>query len=90
MTGWFEGALACTSADGGPRESAEAHDPSDEVSKLRSRANRYRALAMSLFDPRVIATVRSCARELEAEANRIEAKTSRKARWILYRGRDSQ
>jgi len=38
------------------------------VDALRARAARYTQLAESLWDPRVIAVVQACARDLEAEA----------------------
>jgi len=40
--------------------------------EFRTRATRYRNLAETLLDPRVIAVVESCARELEMEAMLIE------------------
>jgi hypothetical protein len=43
-----------------------------DASELRARAARYRRLADVLYDPRVIAEVQACARELEAEAAWIE------------------
>jgi hypothetical protein len=43
-----------------------------EASELRARAARYRRLADVLYDPRVIAEVQACARELDAEAAWIE------------------
>ena len=43
-----------------------------DASELRARAARYRRLADVLYDPHVIAEVRACARELEAEAAWIE------------------
>jgi hypothetical protein len=39
-----------------------------EPDVLRTRAARYRLLAETLLDPRVIAVVRACARDLETEA----------------------
>ncbi len=36
-----------------------------EAGKLKSRAERYRQLAESLHDPKIIAVVLACARELE-------------------------
>jgi hypothetical protein len=36
--------------------------------ELRRRATRYRLLADTLVDPRVIAVVEGCARDLETEA----------------------
>ena len=38
------------------------------VCELLARAARYTQLAESLWDPRVIAVVQACARDLEAEA----------------------
>jgi hypothetical protein len=46
---------------------------SAEPGELRMRASRYRLLAESLVDPRVIAVVEACARELELEAISIES-----------------
>ena len=43
-----------------------------EPDELRTRAARYRHLAETLIDVRVIAVVRACARELEMEAISIE------------------
>jgi len=43
-----------------------------EPDELRTRAARYRHLAETLIDVRVIAVVRACARELESEAISIE------------------
>jgi len=43
-----------------------------DASELRARAARYRGLADVLYDPRVIAEVQACARELDAEAAWIE------------------
>jgi hypothetical protein len=39
---------------------------------LRAKAARYRALAETLFDPRVVSVVHDCARELEEEAASVE------------------
>jgi len=86
MTCWFQSGLACTSADIWTSAPSKVRDPSDEVRRLRSRANRYRALTASLCDPRVIGAVKSCARELEREANRIEVRATRQARRRLRRG----
>ena len=41
------------------------------VGVLRARAARYTELAKTLSDPRVIAAVEACARDLEAEATLI-------------------
>jgi hypothetical protein len=38
---------------------------------------RYRLLAETLFDPKMIAIAQGCARELEAEATAQEPKTTR-------------
>ena len=43
-----------------------------DASELRAKAARYRQLAEVLFDPRVIAEVHACARDLEAEAAWID------------------
>ena len=45
---------------------------SAESDEFRTRATRYRNLAETLLDPRVIAVVESCARELEMEAMLVE------------------
>jgi hypothetical protein len=41
----------------------------DEAGNLKSRAERYRQLAESLHDPKIIAVVLACARELEEYAD---------------------
>jgi hypothetical protein len=88
MTVRFEGALARTSADSWTRTASKACKPSsEEARKLRAKAEHYRVLARSFFDLRVIAAVESCARELEAKADLIDANASRKPRWVLYQGR---
>jgi hypothetical protein len=46
--------------------------PADAVQELRAKAERYRTLAEKLSDPRVIAVVYDCARELEEQAASIE------------------
>jgi hypothetical protein len=43
-----------------------------DASELKARAARYRALAQNAFDPKLIAEVRACASELDAEAARLE------------------
>ncbi len=43
-----------------------------EPDELRTKAARYRHLAETMIDVRVIAVVRACARELEMEAISIE------------------
>ena len=43
-----------------------------DASELRARAARYRQLADALYDPRVVAEVQACARELDTEAAWIE------------------
>ena len=87
MTSRFEGALARSDADTWTRTPSNVRKcSSEEARKLRARADRYRILARSFFDLRVIATVESCARELEARADLIEANASGKPRWTLYRG----
>jgi hypothetical protein len=43
-----------------------------DASELRAKAARYRRLADILHDPRVVAEVLTCARELDAEAAWIE------------------
>jgi hypothetical protein len=40
-----------------------------EAGNLKSRAERYRQLAESLHDPKIIAVVLACARELEENAD---------------------
>jgi hypothetical protein len=54
-----------------PRPEKTGHSMVD-ASELRARAARYRRLADGLYDPRVIAEVQACARELETEAAWIE------------------
>jgi hypothetical protein len=41
---------------------------SPETDSLRTRAARYRRLAETLVDPRVVAVVQACALDLETEA----------------------
>jgi hypothetical protein len=55
-----------------PRRSSEVDRPLADPGELRTRASRYRLLVNALMDPRVIAVVESCARELELEAVSIE------------------
>lgn len=54
-----------------PRPEGSGHSMVD-ASELRARAARYRRLADALHDPRVVGEVLTCARELDAEAGRIE------------------
>jgi hypothetical protein len=54
-----------------PKPEISGHSMVD-ASELRARAARYRRLADGLYDPRVIAEVQACARELETEAAWIE------------------
>ena len=56
-----------------------------DASELRTRAARYRRLADALYDPRVIAEVQACARELDAEAAWIEKQASFGARVVIQR-----
>jgi hypothetical protein len=43
-----------------------------DIQTLRARAERYRRLAENLLcDPRIIAVVLACARELEAQATQV-------------------
>ena len=58
-----------------------------DASELRARAARYRQLADCLYDPRVIAEVQACARELDAEAAWIEKQDSFGARMVIQRYR---
>jgi len=89
MTDRMEDSPASTSAEQDTREPARLAKPSlNEAAKLRARAARYRILARSFFDLRVIAAVESCACELEAEADMIEASVARMPPWIIHRGRD--
>ena len=43
-----------------------------DADELRARAARYRQLAEALYDPRVVAEVQACARELDTEAAWID------------------
>jgi hypothetical protein len=61
--------------------------PAPDAGKLRAQATRYRELAATLHDPRVIAEVQSCARELESEAACIEKQSAFGARIVIYRYR---
>jgi hypothetical protein len=47
-----------------------------EIRELRVRAARYRTLAKDLHDTLIVAEVKACARELEAEANWLEKQAS--------------
>ena len=58
-----------------PRPEGSGHSMV-EASELRARAARYRRLADVLYDPRVIAEVQACARELDAEAAWIERQSA--------------
>ena len=44
------------------------HHSSAEPYVLRTRAARYRRLAETLLDPRVVAVVQACAQDLEMQA----------------------
>jgi hypothetical protein len=68
-----------------PRPEVTGHSMVD-ASELRARAARYRRLADVLYDPRVVAEVEACARELDAEAAWIE-KQSAYARMAYQRYR---
>jgi hypothetical protein len=48
---------------------------------------RYRELAATLHDPRVIAEVHSCARDLESEAACMEKQSAFGARIVIHRYR---
>jgi hypothetical protein len=54
---------------------------------LRAKAARYRKLADSLHDWRVVAEVRACARELEVEADWLEKQASFGSRIVGQRHR---
>jgi hypothetical protein len=56
-----------------------------DASELRARAARYRQLAEVLFDPRVVAEVQACARELDTEATWIERQDAFGARMMMQR-----
>lgn len=58
-----------------------------DASELRAKALRYRRLAEALHDPRVIAEVHACARDLEAEASWIERQAAYKEQLALKRHR---
>jgi hypothetical protein len=51
-------------------------DTLNGVAELRARAERYRLLAETLFDPNMIAIAKGCARELEAAATAQEPRTT--------------
>jgi hypothetical protein len=44
----------------------------EQAEKLKAKAARYRVLAQSILDPNLMAEVRAFARELDAEASRLE------------------
>jgi len=50
------------------RSSAPTPDYAADPDELRARAARYRSLAATLTDLRVVAVVQACAQELEMEA----------------------
>jgi hypothetical protein len=56
-----------------------------DASELRAKAARYRRLAEVLFDPRVIAEVHACARELEAEAAWIDTQATYRVELVKRR-----
>jgi hypothetical protein len=58
--------IACALAD-------VRNSPAASARHLRVRAERYNLLAKGLSDPRTIAFVQACARELEADAALIES-----------------
>jgi hypothetical protein len=61
--------------------------PASDPRKLRAQAIRYWELAATLHDPRVIAEVQSCARELESEAACVEKQSAFGARIVIHRYR---
>lgn len=68
------------------RSRPELAGPSSiEASELRARAARYRELAEVLYDPRVVAEVQACARELDTEASWIERQSAFGARMMMQR-----
>lgn len=75
-----------------PRAAGAAHSRPEmpgpfavDASELRARATRYRMLAEGLYDPRVIAEVLACARDLDAEAAWIERQAAFGARVVMHR-----
>lgn len=56
-----------------------------DASELRARAARYRQLADVLFDPRVVAEVEACARELDTEAAWLERQDAYGSRMKMQR-----
>ena len=58
-----------------------------DAGELRARAARYRQLADALYDPRVVAEVQACARELDTEAAWIERQDMFSARMVTQRCR---
>lgn len=42
------------------------------AAKLKAKAARYRLLAETIFDPRLVAEVQACAHELDSEAALLE------------------
>ena len=65
-----------------PRSSERLDRCSAETDSLRTRAARYRLLAETLVDPRVIAVVQACVLDLEAEA--ILAETADSALGVMF------
>ena len=53
------------------------------AAQLRARAERYRLLAETLFDPDMIAIAQGCARELETEATAQEPRAATSGRAVV-------
>jgi len=64
-----------------PRSSERLDRSSAETDSLRTRAARYRLLAETLVDPRVVAVVQACVLDLETEA--MLAETTDRALGVL-------
>jgi hypothetical protein len=64
---FLEEALAQGRAPDRQKVARELRSGAVTVEELRARAERYRELASTLADPTVIAVVRRCAADLEAE-----------------------
>ena len=56
-----------------PRSAQTPDDDSLDPDALRARAARYRSLAETLVDLRVMAVVQACAHELEMKAMSVRA-----------------
>jgi len=88
VAGYRDETLIRTRAAALARSRPEMSGPSRvDASELRAKAARYRRLAEGLYDPRVIAEVLACARELDAEAVWMDRQAAFGARMVIQRYR---